>query len=318
MIVQAIGAAFLQLLQMGLVLVAAPLLTGFVSQVRARLMGRQGPPLLQPFRDLLRLLRKEAVVQDETSWLFTATPFLVFSTLWLAAGLVPTFASGLALAPAADLVALVGLLAVARVLTMLAALDTGAGFGALGAVRQSLVAVLAGPAMLMAIFAVAAAMRSTSLPRMAEFVLSGGVEPRLSLAIALLALTMLALADNARMPVDGPGAGSATIGGATSLEYSGRHLALIEAAGMLRLLIHASLIACIFVPWGMALPGDGALAPVIGLGAFAAKMAGAGVALALTEVLSTRIGIRRLGEYGGWALMAGMLAAIFLSVSLGA
>lgn len=316
MIQQAMLGAFYQLIQFGLVLAGAPLLTGLVRTVKARLAGRCGPSILQPYRDLRRLLRKDIVLAENASWLFRVTPYLVFAATWLAASLVPTFTAHLALASAADLIALIALLATARFFLALAGLDVGTGFGGIGSSRAVTVAALAAPALLLAIFSVAILARTTSLPAIAGFMLSGGAGPRISLALALVSLVMVAVAETGRMSMDDPGGHSepAMIHEAMVLEYSGRHLALIEAAGMLRLLFHVALVACIFVPWGMALPGDGPVAPLVGLAAFAAKLCAGGLGLALAETLTAKMRVFRHGEFLGIALLLGLLGAIFLYV----
>jgi formate hydrogenlyase subunit 4 len=143
--------ALVQFGEITLVLVLAPLLTGYVRKVKARLLRRQGPPLLQPYRDLARLIRKEVVLADNASWVFRAAPYLIFATTWVAASLVPTFATGLAFSPAADLIAIVALLGSARFMLALAGLDVGTSFGGIGSSREMMIASLAEPAMLMVV-----------------------------------------------------------------------------------------------------------------------------------------------------------------------
>ncbi|HET7210297.1 MAG TPA: NADH-quinone oxidoreductase subunit H, partial [Methyloceanibacter sp.] len=156
-----------QAAQMLLVLALAPLLTGFVRKVKAQLLRRRGPPLLQPYRDLARLLRKEVVLADNASWLFRAIPYLIFATTWVAASLVPTFATGLIFSWSADLIALIALLGSARFFLALAGLDIGTSFGGIGSSREVMIASLAEPAMLMIVFTVALVAGSTQLSTMA-------------------------------------------------------------------------------------------------------------------------------------------------------
>lgn len=193
-----------QLLQAALVLAAAPLLTGFVRVLKARLLGRRGPPLLQPYRDLLRLLRKDPVIADNASWLFRSAPYLGFALIWLGACLVPTFSSRMGLGATADFIALMGILAGARFVTALAGLDVGTAFGGIGSSRDMMIGALAEPAVLMVIFTVSLLTRTTSLPLISEFMQTGAVGLRVSLALALIALVMVAIAENARIPVDNP------------------------------------------------------------------------------------------------------------------
>lgn len=306
-----------QIVQMVLVLALSPLLTGWVRLVKARLLGRRGPSLLQPYRDLARLLRKEVVLANNASWLFRSVPYVMFTAIWLAAGLVPVFTTDLALAPTADLIALIALLGTARFFLALAGMDTGTSFGGIGSSREMMIAALAEPAMLMVVFSVAVLVRTTSLAEIATYMMGGTVGLRVSLALALIALVMVAIAENARIPIDNPATHLelTMVHEAMVLEYSGRHLALIEGAAMLKLLLYAALIACVFLPWGMATPTQGNL--LIGLLSFLAKLAVAGTALALFETSIAKMRVFRVGEFLGGALLLSLLGAIFLYVSRG-
>ena len=308
-----------ELLQFALLLAAAPLLTGLVRKVKARLNGRVGPGLLQPYRDVWRLLRKEVVLAPNASWLFRTSPYLIFTAVWLAAAIVPTFATGLLLSRTADLIALVALLGTARFALALAGMDVGTSFGGIGASREMMIASLAEPAMLMVTFTVALIVRSTSLPQIAEFLLTHAVGIRISLFLGLVSLLMVAIAENARIPVDNPATHLelTMVHEAMVLEYSGRHLALIEGAAMVKLVLYISLIASIFFPWGMALDPTEPRALAIGLASYAAKLAVGGVVLALFETSIAKMRVFRLAEFLGGAFLLGLLAAIFLYVSQG-
>ena len=251
--------ALVQLGQMMVVLALAPLLAGYVRKVKARLVGRQGPPLLQPYRDLLRLLRKEVVLAHSASWVFRAAPYLVFAATWVAAALVPTFATGLLFSYAADMIAIVALLGSARFMLALAGLDVGTSFGGIGSSREMMIASLAEPAMLMVVFTLSLLAGSTQLSSIAAFMQGPDVGLRVSLALALVALVMVAIAENARIPVDNPATHLelTMVHEAMILEYSGRHLALIELASFVKLLLYVSVIGCVFAPWGIAASGDG-------------------------------------------------------------
>ncbi|HUC61979.1 MAG TPA: NADH-quinone oxidoreductase subunit H [Alphaproteobacteria bacterium] len=311
--------ALLTLLQLALTLAAAPLVTGIVRWVKARLNGRRGPGPLQPYRDLLKLLRKETVVAENASWLFRAVPYLVFALTWLAAAIVPSFATGLALGGSADLIALVAILGSARFLLALAGMDVGTAFGGLGSSREMMIASLAEPAMLTVTFTMALLVRSTSLPHIAEFLLSHDVGIRVSLGLALISLMMVALAENGRIPVDNPATHLelTMVHEAMVLEYSGRHLALIEAAQMLKLVTYLSLIACLFAPWGLdvgAVPGH---ALALGLESWLGKLLVGALALALFETGMAKMRVFRVAEFLGGSLLLGLLAAVFLYVSQG-
>ena len=309
----------LELLQLALLLLAAPLLTGLVRKVKARLNGRVGPGLLQPYRDLWRLLRKDVVLAPNASWLFRTSPYLIFTAVWLAAAIVPTFATGLLLSRTADLIALVALLGTARFALALAGMDVGTSFGGIGASREMMIASLAEPAMLMVTFTVALVVRSTSLPHIAEFLLTHAVGIRISLFLGLISLLMVAIAENARIPVDNPATHLelTMVHEAMVLEYSGRHLALIEGAAMVKLLLYISLIASVFFPWGLALDPTEPRALAIGLSSYAAKLALGGVVLAFFETSIAKMRVFRVAEFLGGAFLLGLLAAIFLSVSQG-
>ncbi len=302
---------------MFLVLLVAPLLTGLVRKVKARLQRRRGPPLLQPYRDLRRLLHKEVVLAENASWLFRVAPYLVFTATWVAAALVPTFATGLLFSWTGDLIAIIALLATARFLLGLAALDIGTSFGGIGASRESLIASLAEPATIMIVFTIALIAGSTQLSHIAAFMASEDVGLRVSLAFALVALVIVAIAENARIPVDNPATHLelTMVHEAMVLEYSGRHLAMIEAAAWVKLVFHLSLIACIFFPFGLAQNGGGLVAYAIGAGLWLLKLAAGGVLLAMFETSIAKMRVFRVPGFLGGALMLGLLATLLLFIS---
>jgi formate hydrogenlyase subunit 4 len=304
--------------QMLVVLLLAPLLTGLVRKVKARLLRRRGPPLLQPYRDLVRLLRKEVVLAENASWLFRATPYLVFAATWVAAALVPTFQSGLLFSWTADLIAIIALLGSARFFLALAGLDVGTSFGGIGSSREVMIASLAEPAMLMAVFTLALVAGSTQLSTVAGVMVSGEVGLRVSLGLALIAVLMVAIAENARIPIDNPATHLelTMVHEAMVLEYSGRHLALIDLAASLKLLLYISLIGCVFVPWGIATPQQAGLqVGLIGAAAYLGKLAVGGILLALFETAIAKMRVFRVPEFLGAALMLGLLATLLLFVS---
>jgi formate hydrogenlyase subunit 4 len=306
-----------QLLQLALVLGFAPILSGVTRKIRARLLRRRGASVLQPYRDLLKLIRKEAVVADNASWLFRAAPYAIFATTWVATTLVPTFATGLTLSGAADLIVIVALLGTARFLLALAALDVGTSFGGIGASREMMFASLAEPAMLMAVFTLSLFAGSTQLSTISAFMLGPNAGLSISLALALIALVIVAIGENARIPVDNPATHLelTMVHEAMILEYSGRHLAVIEAAAALKLLLYFSLIACVFVPWGTAAAGAGLLAYALGLGAYTAKLAAFAFLLVLFETAVAKMRVFRVPDFLGVALMLGLLGTILLFVS---
>jgi formate hydrogenlyase subunit 4 len=307
----------LQGAQMLLVLLLSPLLTGFVRKVKARLLRRQGPPLLQPYLDLIRLLRKDVVLANNASWLFRVIPYIVVAGTWVAASLVPTFASGLMFSWSADLIAIIALLGSARFFLALAGLDVGTSFGGIGSSREVMIASLAEPAMLMIVFTLALVAGSTQLSTMAAHILSGEEGLRVSLGLALLALIIVAIAENARIPIDNPATHLelTMVHEAMVLEYSGRHLALIELSSALKLLLYVSVIGCLFAPWGIAGLDASAQALAIGVVIYIAKLAIGGVLLAVFETAIAKMRVFRVPAFLGAALMLGLLATLLLFVS---
>ena len=309
-----IGDLLVQFAQMLVVLGLAPLRTGFVRKVKARLLRRQGPPLLQPYRDLIRLLRKEAVVAENASWLFRAAPYMIFAATWVAAALVPTFATGLMFSWSADLIVIVALLGSARFFLALAGMDVGTSFGGIGASREVMIASLAEPAMIMVVFTLALIAGSTQLSTVATHMIHAEVGLRVSLGLGLIALIMVAIAENARIPVDNPATHLelTMVHEAMVLEYSGRHLAVIEAAAMLKLLLYVSLIAAMFLPWGIAASGAGPAAYALGVATYAAKLGIGGFLLALFEISIAKMRVFRVPGFLGAALMLALLATLLM------
>src|SRR5689334_21790975 len=303
--------------QMFLVLALAPLLTGVVRKLKAHLLRRQGPPLSQPYRDLVRLMRKHVVLAESASWLFRVIPYVIFAVTWVAAALVPTFGNGLLFSWSADLIAIIALLGSARFALALAGMDDGTAFGGIGSSRDVMIASLAEPVILITVFAVAMIAGSTKISTIAEFMGSSQVGLRVSLGLALFALVIVAIAENARIPVDNPSTHLelTMVHEAMVLEYSGRHLALIELSAALKLLLYISLIACLFAPWGLGLPAAGPWDLTVGVAAYAAKLAAGGTLLAVFETLIAKMRVFRLPGFIGAALMLALLATLLRFVS---
>jgi formate hydrogenlyase subunit 4 len=303
--------------EMLVVLLFSPLLTGFVRKVKARLLRRQGPPLLQPYRDLIRLMRKDVVLAESASWLFRVNPYIIFAATWVAASLVPTFRSGLLFSWSADLIAIIALLGSARFFLALAGLDVGTSFGGIGSSREVMIASLAEPAMLMIVFTLALIAGSTQLSTIAALMETGEEGLRVSLGLALLALIIVAIAENARVPVDNPATHLelTMVHEAMVLEYSGRHLALIDLSSELKLLLYVSVIGCLFTPWGIAGPDASPRTIAIGLVAYLAKLAVGGFLLAVFETAIAKMRVFRVPAFLGAALMLGLLGTLLLFVS---
>lgn len=300
-----------QFFQNGLVLLLAPLLLGWVNQCRAWLQNRSGAGLLQPYRMLFKLFHKDAVLADSASALFRSTPYVLFGCMWLAAALVPVVATDLPLSAAVDVIALVGILALARVFLALAAMDIGTAFGSLGARREMLVSFLAEPALLMVFFTAASISASTSLVTIVETIAHRGFFIYPSLAFSGVAFLMVLLAENARIPVDNPSTHLelTMIHEAMILEYSARHLALIEWASSLKLLVYMSIGFALFLPFGITEAGNWAALP-LALAALLFKLVVAGFGLALLETLSAKQRIFRVPEFLGTAFLLAVLAIL--------
>lgn len=316
---QAIGAILTQLLHLALILAMAPLTVGVTRWVKARLMGRQGAPPLQPYRDLEKLLRKRPVLAENASVVSDWAPHAGLAATAAAAALVPSFAQGMALAPLADLILLAGLLAAARVALALAGLDVGTAFGGLGAAREMSFAAFAEPALILCVLTLAILAGTTNLDAIAATVRDGQLGIRVSLGLAAIAMLAVAIAENARIPVDNPATHLelTMVHEAMLLEASGRHLALWEMQAALRLTLWLALIAAVFVPFGTARAGAGPLAWALGLAAFALKMGVLAVALAVFESAIAKMRVFRVPEFLGAALLLALLAVALLFVSTG-
>jgi len=306
-----ISGAVAQLLEIALALAGAPLLLGWVDQCRARLQNRRAPPLVQPYRVLRKLFNKESVVADSASALFRMAPYAKFGCMTLACAIVPTVSTDLPLATAADAIALVGLFALARTCLALAAMDIGTAFGGMGARRDMLIGFLAEPALLMTLFCVSLITHSTSLANMVETMNRRpfGLEP--SLAFAGIAFTIVSLAENTRIPVDNPATHLelTMIHEALVLEYSGRHLAMLEWAASLKMFAYSCIGLALFFPWGIA-EIDTPLAMITAVPVLAFKLAIGGVGLALIETISAKMRIFRVPEYLATAFLLAVIGLL--------
>lgn len=299
-----------------LAIAIAPLFAGWVGQCRAWLQNRSAPPLWQPYLVLRKLFHKDAALATKASWLFRLTPYVVFSTMVLAAAIIPSVTTDLPLARVADAIALVGIFATARVFISLAAMDIGTAFGSMGGRREMMIGFLAEPALLMVLFSAFMTHGSTALPEMVENFLD---QPHFvlhpSLFFAGVAFVMVLLAENARLPVDNPSTHLelTMIHEAMILEYSARHLALLEWASWLKLLNYACIGFALFVPWGIAQHGAGPGLLAFAIGALLLKLVVAGAALALFETISAKLRLFRAPEF---LTMAFLLAVLGLLVYL--
>ncbi|MBK6594706.1 MAG: NADH-quinone oxidoreductase subunit H [Burkholderiales bacterium] len=307
-----------QLLALVTALLLAPLLTGWINQWRHWLQNKSAPGLLQPYRMLHKLFQKESLVAEHASQLFRMAPYVVFGCMLLAGAVVPTLSTDLPLSPAADAIALVGLFALARVFISLAAMDVGTAFGTLGARREMLVGFLAEPALLMVLFCASMITGSTSLTVIVETLAHRELTIYPSLLLAGVAFTMVSLAENARVPVDNPDTHLelTMIHEALILEYSARHLALLEWAASLKLFVYSCIGLALFFPWGVA-EANAPLALLLALPVLVFKLAVGGMALAMIETASAKMRIFRVPEFLGTAFLLaviGLLVNVLLGV----
>jgi formate hydrogenlyase subunit 4 len=305
-----------EMLQVLVLLIAAPAFVGWVRMLKCWAQGRSSAGIFQPYRDMRRLFSKDVVLAENASWIFRFTPYLVFGTSVLAGGIIPILSVDLPLAATADVIVIVALFAIARFFTALAGLDIGTAFGGMGSSREMTIASLAEPAMLMAIFTMSLASRTTSLSHMAEVILSGQPVLRPSIIFALLAFVLITLAETGRIPVDNPATHLelTMIHEAMILEYSGRHLALIEWASMMKLFLFAALGIAAFAPWGIATSGAPLMLP-FALFFLMLKLGIVGIGLVLIETGLAKMRLFRLTEFLGAAFLLatlGMLAYFIL------
>jgi formate hydrogenlyase subunit 4 len=302
----------LQLLQLSIALFLAPLLVGWVNMCRAWLQNKSAPSVLVPYRMIRKLFHKDAVVATNASPIFLLTPYIVFGAMTLAAAIVPSLATDLPFARAADAIALVGVFALARVFIALAAMDIGTAFGSMGARREMFIGFLAEPALLMVLFTASLICGSTSLPTIVETLAHREIAIYPSLAFAGVAFTIVSLAENARIPVDNPATHLelTMIHESMILEYSARHLALIEWASALKLFNYSCIGLALFVPFGIAERGADWQAIVAATPVLIAKLAVGGFALALIETLSSKMRIFRAPEFLGTAFLLAVLGML--------
>jgi formate hydrogenlyase subunit 4 len=301
-----------QALQLAAAVAAAPLFSGWIAMCRAWFQNRRAPALLLPYRGIRKLFHKDAVIAEAASPLFRLSPYVVFGAMVLAAAIVPSMSTRLPFTTAADTIALVGLLATARVFMSLAAMDVGTAFGSLGARREMMVGFLAEPALLMVVFVASLISATTALPAITEHLATQRLGLYPSLAFTAVAFTMVLLAENARIPIDNPATHLelTMIHEAMILEYSARHLALIEWASSLKLFVYACIGFALFVPWGVATDAGGPLSLLASIPVLAAKLALAGTGLALVETISAKLRVFRAPEFLAGAFLFAVLGLL--------
>jgi formate hydrogenlyase subunit 4 len=306
------GASFLiEALQLAVVVGLSPALAGWVKMLKCWSQGRTSAGILQPYRDLAKLFAKDVVLAENASWVFRSTPYLVFGVAVLIGGIVPILSTALPMSAVADVIVIVGLFAIARFFTALAGMDIGTAFGGMGSSREMTIAALAEPAMLMSIFTLSLSAGSTSLSHIVQVMYSGQTVMKPSIIFALLAFVMITLAETGRIPVDNPSTHLelTMIHEAMILEYSGRHLALMEWAGMMKFFIYASIGICLFFPWGISTANRPPELLVAGF-FMVAKLAGIAAGVVLIETGLAKMRLFRLTEFLGAAFLLATLGML--------
>ena len=313
-------AIILVVAQTIVLLVVSPFIVGLIRKVKARLQVRKGASVFQPYADLAKLFRKQPVVSTTTSWIFTATPYIVFASTLAAGLLVPVFLSSTPLNFAGNIIALVYLLALGTFFLMLAGLDAGSAFGGMGSSREAIVASLTEPAMILSIFAIALTAGSTNLSTIVHktALLEGIVIDPTPHLMALAALFIVAIAETGRVPVDNPATHLelTMIHEAMILEYSGRYLALVEWAAGLKLVVFLTLIANVFAPWGIATTLE-PTALGIGLATYLVKVSALAVLIGVLESMFAKLRLFRVTDLLGVAFILALLGLVFFYVLRG-
>ncbi len=297
-------------LQVLLLVLLAPVWAGFVGMLRARLQRRHGAPLLQRWRDLRKLAAKETVLSEDASPFARAVPYLVLAASFVAAVLTPVLTTASGLGFAGDLVLLVALFAFVRMLLALLSLECGTAFGGMASSRHLMIAALGEPALLLSGFTLAIGTGSTQLARISASVAAAPME-WLSPAhlLAFTAMMFVVMAEMGRVPTDNPVTHLelTMVHEGMVLDVSGRHLALLEWAGHVRTLVLLTLLANLFVPWGIT--GDGSWAGLgLALAAWLAKLVVFAIALAVVESVTARMRLFRVPEFLGMAFLLALLA----------
>ena len=305
-----VSTAGLALVQLAVLLAVAPGLNGLIKTTKARLQGRTGPPLAQPYSDLFKLLRKDMVVSEHSSWVLRWAPALVAGAVSVAALLVPALWTPAPLSIWGDAIALVGLFALARFTLALAGLDTASAYGGIGSSREVAVAALAEPALLLGLFAVALRAGTTDLSAMSDWIAvhgSAAIAP--SQLLALAALLIVVIADTGRVPADNPDTHLelTMIHEGMLLEYSGRALGILTWATQLKQITLFALLIALFAPAGITTSLAGA---PLAIAAFGAKLALLGLGAAVFESLNAKLRILRLPEFLGTASALAVLALV--------
>jgi formate hydrogenlyase subunit 4 len=280
------------ILQIIVVILFAPLVNGVIEKIKALTQKRTGAPVLQMYYDLHKLMRKAAVVSDVSSWIFRATPYIVFCTALVAAMLVPVSVRILPDGIPGDFIMLFYILALGRFFICLAALDTGSAFGGMGSSREVMIASLLEPSVMVVIFTLGLISKSTSVFTIMESMAQRGATFIGPVTILLfLAMLMILIAETSRIPIDDPGTHLelTMVHEAMILEYSGRHLALMEFGAVIKQMMLMTLMVNIFLPLDSLMPITGFAGVLLSLLIYIGKMLLLTIMIAFIEVNTVKV-----------------------------
>ncbi len=297
--------------QAALIVAVAPLIAGVIRKLKALMQSRKGPDIVQPYRDLYKLFRKESVVSEDASWIFRVTPYVCMGAVMVAALMVPAFITR-SLGFVGDLIVVVYMLGMMRFFMALAALDTGSAFGGMGSSREMTISAIAEPTMLLSIFTLALIAGTTSLGDISsQLALNGPELVRPALFLAFAALFIATLAENARVPVDNPATHLelTMIHEGMILEYSGKPLALMELSAMTKLSLFLAILASVFIPWGIATTAD-VTGIAIGIVVLLAKMLAMAATIAFIESSMAKMRLFRVPNLLTVSFTLGLLAVM--------
>lgn len=300
------------ILQAFTIILIAPLIQGIIKKVKARLQNRVGSSVLQPYYDLIKFMKKDAVISEHASWLTVATPYIAFAAILSAGLLVPTFIAQNPLGFMGDVILIIYLFGLARFFTALAALDAGGSFGGMGSSREMSFFAIAEPALLLAIFAVLLSGETTKLDQLVQILATNGwswLEP--SYILAFLALFIVVIAETGRIPVDNPDTHLelTMIHEGMLLEYSGRYLGLMMWAAQMKQLLILSIFINLFLPWGVAVEWSaGGL--LLSFLFYLLKLVGLAILLAFIEMIYAKIRMFKIPKLLVSSMMLSILAIL--------
>lgn len=275
------------ILQLLIIILVAPLVNGVIKKVKAFTQKRKGAPLLQLYFDLFKLMKKTSVVSETSSWIFKATPYVVITTALGAGLMVPATTLVSHAGFAGDIILLVYLLALGRFFMMLAGLDTGSTFGGMGSSREAMISSLMEPSIMITLFTTGLVAGTTSIGGIMAAVKSMTAPMAQPVFIMVfLATLIIIIAETSRIPVDDPSTHLelTMVHEAMILEYSGRHLAMMELGASIKQLVFITLLVNICLPLDQLITFAGIGAVAVSLLLYVVKVIAAAVLIAVIEV----------------------------------